>query len=1012
MKQHRYKLVLTFSVLSALVGCNTIEEKPEKAANVFDELEQKVSIAQAAKETRSSWSQVSNANLTLVGPIYQTGFEKKSQATKALAKVLNYIQQNPTQLKQLTQRELTKQFAEIEVKAFELGENEYSYVPAIFNVGYGDEAALNAVFNVALAPTSQAEIGFYIDSQAWQKGIVSLQGYKTIKAKGKDRNSTWYHYKLDLSEQGNKAKVDALLRMSLYAMGSDIREFASIDRDAVMKFNDKDYVVERGNGDTQAFVYQDRLKLIDNEIERKVDALDKERVLNKTANARSVYVDSSETFVTVNTLTDYVSKVSLVSLKNANQSTLLWESKQWDEYAKQAYFLPKLNTQIILSDKFLTLTQGNNVRLKLDAHSIDSFHLVEVRNQAIYLNENNAYMLDLVTAKVTPITALAKVDKLAVNADARVIYSLTENANLSYFDAKTQRLNSIKTINGIDGMQVCESEKLVYWQADQAFMYDPDSNSHHALIPSLASANKYVAANCSQHESKLLLMATNGEIRQFDTNTYQETAYFSGDYDAYDQLNSGFVVQYLTGNEFLYGGKNDLKIRPSTTEVEIRSDYKKRLVRINSARSWLDKSSIKQVVFAEPIPETDLALYQAMFGKKETDRQQNIAYLAFLNEEQADPLLVANKPSLFNALSGGINVLEDGEIMLVKQALVENDNLYTTTIPNWEHLGFEVRSLNLGSQGYDAKVYRQLDNAQLTSDIVSMSLSQDAKWLVTTLTNGEVRFESLQAGFDFNETFEAHSNQVTAATLSVDSQLMATAGKDGLIKIWRITIPQENDGTWFALEKELKGYAGTVLDLTFINDDVLISTGSDQTIKLWDIKTTGNIKNEMLGHTDTIRFADFDNSLNQIISASDDGSIRVWDVENAEQVKSFKGSDGALASYDVNANIIAYSSKKTVLVKNIVSGNTLGRIPFEQQPLAIELGFNGSVIYLVYPEMISVFKVSSAKHINDIALTDVKGIQQVFSSHDSHDLYLVTDQEASLINMGRYALFGIDNAYK
>ena len=395
MMPFNLKATLFVIFLSSLAGCQSVEEKPETIGNVFDELEQKVSIAQASKATRSPWADIDQANLTLIGPIYQTGFEKKSAATKALRNVLNYIQSNPANIDQLSGRSLSNQFSQIKLNEFVLGDNDFSYIPAIFNVGYGDEAALNAVFNVALPATRQAEIGFYIDSQAWLKGMVSLQGYKTIKAKGKDRNSTWFHYKLDVSDQGNKAKVDALLRMGLYAIGSDIREFASIDRDAVMKFNQNDYVVERGNGETQAFVYQDRLKLIANEIESKVHALDKERVLNNTANAKSVYIDDSERFATINTLSDYVSKVTLVSLKNANQTTLLLESKQWDEYAKQAFYLPKSDTRIILSDKFLTVEKAGLKALKIDAQSIDSFHLIESREQAIYINDGQAFTLDL-----------------------------------------------------------------------------------------------------------------------------------------------------------------------------------------------------------------------------------------------------------------------------------------------------------------------------------------------------------------------------------------------------------------------------------------------------------------------------------------------------------------------------------------------------------------------------------------------------------------------------------------
>ena len=582
---------------------------------------------------------------------------------------------------------------------------------------------------------------------------------------------------------------------------------------------------------------------------------------------------------------------------------------------------------------------------------------------------------------------------------------------MSYFDAKNQTLSAVKASVNVSGMTVCgRSNKLLYWFENTAYVYDPTKLKHDLISFQTPLQSNIVTADCADHEDKMLLMALNGEIRQFNTSDYLEIAQFDGDYDAYDELNSGHIIQYLAENEFLYGGKADLKIRPSTTETEIRSNYKKRLVRINSARSWLDKSSIKQVVFAEAISEEDLTLYKTLFDKDIANLAQRRAFLSFLNEEEADPLLVANKPSLFNSLSGGITVIEDGNIMLVKQNIAQADQLYTTTTPNWEHLGFEVKALSLGSHGFEPRIYRQLDNAQLTADIVNMTLSEDSNWLVTTLSNGEVSYESLSPDEAFNELFDAHTNQVSAAALTTDRQLLATAGRDGLINIWRLTVPQLNDEeSWISLEKELKGYAGNVLDLAFINDDLLISTGSDQTIKLWDLEGSAGVKNEMLGHTDTVKSAHYDESLHQIVSASDDGSIRVWDINKAEQIKSFKGAKGVLSSYDVNSNILAYTRDDRVMIKNIVSGNTLGRISFDQKPLSIALGFDGAVCYLIYPESISVFQVSSGEIINDIPLSKIKGIKKVFTSSDSHDLFLMTETDISIINMGRYALYGIEN---
>jgi WD40 repeat protein len=995
-------------LLVFLSGCETVEHQPAKAPDVFDELESKIATAQAAKPFSSSWITGATAPLKIVGPIFQTGFEQKSPATQALGKVIKFVGDNPDQLDQLAGMPLSAKFSAINVSSFVLGEDEYSYIPAIFNVGYGDESALNAVFNVALLPNEPAEIGFYIDSQAWQNGVVNLQGYKTIKAPGKERNSSWFNYRLDLSGSDSKAKVNALLKMTVYALASDIREFASINRDAVMKFNDKDYVVERANGDTFAYVYKDRLKVIEAEINRKIDGLDKERVLSDTANARSIHVDDSGSYITVNTLNNYVSKVEVLSLQNAGQRTLIWESKQWDEYVKQAFYLPSLSQAVILSDKFLTLRDINQpkVELQLPGEQIHSLSLVENKAQLFFVDNGSAFMLDLRRKQVKPLRALGKVERLLASQDGKGLYVLSSDKQLSYFDAKTKRLTRIADDLAIEGMRICgQRQQLLFWQGQQAFIFDNTTSERDDISFTPPFNGDISSADCALEEQKFALMSADGEVRQFDLPSRQQITRLAGSYDAYDRLNSGYVVAYLPEHEYIYGGKDNLKIRPTTTAAEIKHDYERRRGRVNSARSWLDKSSIQQVVFAEPLALRDLSLYQYLFAAELKTEAQRSAMLAFLNEEQADPLLVANKPSLFNRLSGGITVTVTDDIMVVKQAAVDNNALYTTSVPNWDHLGFKVDTIYLGSAGFEAKIYRRFSNSQLTADIENIALPSNLDMLVTALSNGSVQVESLSPALEFEESFTAHESRVTAADINPSRKLLATAGSDGLIKIWLLTIPASETG-WVKLDKELKGYAGKVSHLEFVSDNLLLSSGSDQTIKIWDISSGRIANSEMLGHTDKVRFAKYDRSLQQIISASDDGTVRIWDAKKAEQVRSFKGTaKGFVASYDAGANLVAYSKGSAVLIKNVVSGDTLGTIAFTSGPAAIELGFAGEICYLIYPQKIAVHKVASGELVSEIPLTDIEGIKQVLTNASYQDLFIMTEDTISVVNTGRYALF-------
>jgi len=1009
MKTFKFNMAILLALLVVLSGCETVKHQDSVPKNVFDDLENKVVAAQTGKALSAPWVSTSSVPLRIVAPIYQTEFEKKSPATQALNKVVSFISQQPQQLDAMTGLPISTQFSSMTVSKFSLGEDEFSYVPAIFNVGYGDESALNAVFNVALMTQNSAEIGFYIDSQAWQADIVKLQGYKTIKTAGKQRNSVWFNYQLDLAGSDHKTKIDGLLKMTAYAIAADIRQFASINRDAVMKFNNQNYVVQRPNGDTFAYVYQDRIKAVEELVNAKIDALDKERVLNNTSNARSIHVDDSGSYITVNTLDNFISKVELLSLNNASQRTLVWESKQWDEYAKQAFYTPKLHKMVLLSDKQLTVhdLKTKQVEFELASELISSVSFDEASSLFYFIKADTGFVLDVSTNQVKPLTALGQLQTLAVTPGSKGLYALSSDNVLRYFDSENMRLNKVLSGVTMEGMRTCGvGRQLLYWQGTQAFIIDRLTRKQHEVTALSNFGDGINAGHCATTEAKFALMSSTGEIRQFNLTTREQLTTLLGDYDAYDKLNAGYQLNYLPNNEYIYGGKADLSIHKSTTIAEIKQDYDKQLSRVNTARSWLDKSSVNQVIFAEPLAQRELKLYKTLFAVEIKTETQRTAMLNFLNEEQADPLLAANKPSLFNRLSGGISVDSVDNVLLVKQMAIDDISLYTTSIPNWDHLGFKVSTVYLGSEGFEAKVYRRLNNSQLSGDIENIALPADTDMLVTTLSNGNVRLESLSAAFDFEDIFKAHENKVTAADISPDKRFLATAGSDGLIKIWLLTIPEQEHG-WVTLDKALKGYASNVRHLEFIGDNLLLSSGSDQTIKVWDI-TSGRIaKNEMLGHTDKIRFAKYNDSLQQIVSASDDGSVRIWDVNEAEQVRSFKGTkQDFVVSYDQNSNMVAYSKNNKVLVKNVVNGNTLGRIVYTRAPVAVELGFSGDICYLIYPEKIAVYRVASGQLVSTIPMTNIKDIKQVLTNRSYQDLFIMTQDDIAVINTGRYALYG------
>lgn len=87
---------------------------------------------------------------------------------------------------------------------------------------------------------------------------------------------------------------------------------------------------------------------------------------------------------------------------------------------------------------------------------------------------------------------------------------------------------------------------------------------------------------------------------------------------------------------------------------------------------------------------------------------------------------------------------------------------------------------------------------------------------------------------------DAHESYVTKVLLSPDSRKVATASKDGTVKIWSTAD--------FSLQQTLQGHTRWVWDVAFSADSAyLVSASSDQTARLWDVKS-GELIRSYVGH--------------------------------------------------------------------------------------------------------------------------------------------------------------------
>lgn len=139
-------------------------------------------------------------------------------------------------------------------------------------------------------------------------------------------------------------------------------------------------------------------------------------------------------------------------------------------------------------------------------------------------------------------------------------------------------------------------------------------------------------------------------------------------------------------------------------------------------------------------------------------------------------------------------------------------------------------------------------------------------------------------------TLRGHSGAVYSVTFSPDGVFIATAGADGIVRIW--------NALGGSLIGTLSGHVGDVNFATFSPDaHLLVSSGADGTVRIWDVHSRKPLRSILASNQEVFE-AKFSPDGNLLAAGGKDGVLRVWNTNDWQLLASTKAHSDFIESID------------------------------------------------------------------------------------------------------------------
>jgi dipeptidyl aminopeptidase/acylaminoacyl peptidase len=186
----------------------------------------------------------------------------------------------------------------------------------------------------------------------------------------------------------------------------------------------------------------------------------------------------------------------------------------------------------------------------------------------------------------------------------------------------------------------------------------------------------------------------------------------------------------------------------------------------------------------------------------------------------------------------------------------------------------------------------------------AVQVSKNGALAATAGYDGLVKLWELQAKTATHD-LKKHKGWVRSLAFSPDGTKLATAGEDGTVVLWNT-----GDGTEI---KTVAAHGGPVTAVAFSPDGATLATGGgDKLVKLWNA-ADGVEKGKLEGHADALWSLAYSPDGSRLASAGADRTIKLWTTSDSKEFATLKGHKDWVTS-------VGFSTDGTRLVSGSLDG--------------------------------------------------------------------------------------------